>query len=350
MKKIRNAVLMGAVLLIAIIFTAACAKKVDEIEKKQTSENTMDYNYLVLVNKEIKLPSDYEKNVELATAKDVHGDDIKVEKNALEAFKQLQKSLLEEDGIDIELDSVYRSVQDQQDLWDEWANDPEKGIDYVLKFMAVPGYSEHHTGLAIDVCLVKDGKIIDDNDEMIAEKEIFAKVHEKLSDYGFILRYPEGREADTGYTYEPWHFRYVGDPSLAWVITNENLTLEEYIATLDDVKGIPSAARYKIVEALKKELKEAYKDKYTEVKFDVTKIYGDDEAKDLVDNYSSEDILFEVEYQIKPSEGVDPNEFMIPNGELDSETGWVKKITRVGTLKYNSKDGSYSLSNFGTGF
>ena len=187
--------------------------------------------------------------------------------------------------------------------------------------MTIQGYREHHTGLAIDVCLVKDGKIIDDNDEMIAEKEIFAKVHEKLADYGFILRYPEGREKDTGYTYEPWHFRYVGDPSLAWVIENENLTLEQYIANLDDVKGIPSAARYKIVEALKKQLKETYKDKYTEVKFDVTKIYDDDEAKDLVDNYSSEDILFEVEYQINTSEGVDPNEYMIHNGVLYTERG-----------------------------
>ena len=57
--------------------------------------------------------------------------------------------------------------------------------------MAKPGYSEHHTGLALDICLVVNGTVIDDNDEMIAQREIFAKIHEKLADYGFILRYLE---------------------------------------------------------------------------------------------------------------------------------------------------------------
>ena len=59
--------------------------------------------------------------------------------------------------------------------------------------------------------LIKDGKAIYENDDMLKETEIFAKVHEKLSDYGFILRYPEGKDDITGYGYEPWHFRYVGN-------------------------------------------------------------------------------------------------------------------------------------------
>ena len=126
-------------------------------------------DYLVLVNKKNKLPDDWEEKVELETVKNIWDEDIKVEKEALSQFKKLRSALLKE-GVDIELESVYRSVKTQQELWDEWSNDPEKGIEYVKKFVAVPGYSEHHTGLAIDVCIKKDGKIINDNDEMIAER------------------------------------------------------------------------------------------------------------------------------------------------------------------------------------
>ena len=59
------------------------------------------------------------------------------------------------------------------------------------------------------------GKEISDNDEMIAEREIFSKIHSKLAKYGFILRYLDGKDAITGYSYEPWHFRYINDPEVA---------------------------------------------------------------------------------------------------------------------------------------
>ena len=95
--------------------------------------------------------------------------------------------------------------------------------------MAVPGYSEHHTGLAIDIKLVVGDKVIYDNDEMIAQREIFAKIHAKLAKYGFILRYLEGKDDITGYSYEPWHLRYIDSPEIAKKITDEGLTLEEYL-------------------------------------------------------------------------------------------------------------------------
>jgi LAS superfamily LD-carboxypeptidase LdcB len=98
----------------------------------------------------------------------------------------------------------------------------------VKQYVAVPGYSEHHTGLAVDICLVVDGKIIDDHDEMIAQKEIFAQIHPLLAEYGFILRYPQGRENITGYSYEPWHFRYVGIET-AKKISGAGLVMEEYM-------------------------------------------------------------------------------------------------------------------------
>ena len=136
---------------------------------------------------------------------------------------------LEEYNAKIELDSTYRSVVAQQELWDDWSKDPEKGPEYVKKFVAVPGYSEHHTGLAIDICLIIDGEIVADNDDMIAQREIFSKVHAELAKYGFILRYLEGKDDITGYAYEPWHLRYINDPEIAKEIMDNNLTLEEYL-------------------------------------------------------------------------------------------------------------------------
>ena len=95
--------------------------------------------------------------------------------------------------------------------------------------MAVPGYSEHHTGLAVDICLIKGDEVIIENDDMLAETEIFAKIHAIMPEYGFILRYPPGKEDITGYSYEPWHLRFVGVPA-AKEITNLGMTLEEYLA------------------------------------------------------------------------------------------------------------------------
>ena len=146
----------------------------------------------------------------------------------MEQFEALRIKLLEE-GVNIELDSTYRSVQRQQEIWDEF--EKEYGIDYCRKYVAIPGYSEHHTGLVVDVCLIKDGVVIDDNDDMIAEREIFAKVHERLADYGFILRYLEGKEDITGYSYEPWHLRYVGI-EIAKEIKEKGITLEEYLGDI----------------------------------------------------------------------------------------------------------------------
>ena len=122
---------------------------------------------------------------------------------------------------------MYRSVKEQQKLWDEWS--VEKGIDYVTNYVAVPGYSEHHTGLAVDICLKIDGELVYENDDMLKEEEIFAKIHEKLADYGFILRYLKGKDDFTGYSYEPWHLRYVGSVKVAKEIAEKGITLEEYL-------------------------------------------------------------------------------------------------------------------------
>ena len=192
-------------------------------------ESDLDYNpYLVLVNKTHELPSGWENVVHIDKVENSLGEELKIERRTSEAFERLRSDLLEQ-GVQIELDSVYRSVDEQQEIWDAWSADPELGEEYCKKYLAVPGYSEHHTGLAVDIFLIKDGEQIRENDDMIADTEDFAKIHELLPKYGFILRYLEGKEDVTGYAYEPWHLRYIDDPELATELTSQGLTLEEYL-------------------------------------------------------------------------------------------------------------------------
>ena len=100
------------------------------------------------------------------------------------------------------------------------------GLDYAEEVVAMPGTSEHHTGLAIDIIINIDGNWIVENDELIKEEEIFKKIHSSLKYFGFILRYPKGKEDITGYPYEPWHIRYVG---IDVAKNMGDITLEEYL-------------------------------------------------------------------------------------------------------------------------
>lgn len=339
--------LLITVILFVVVFTTACGKKEEkeEVPKKET-------DYLVLVNKYSKLPDEWEPNVELVNTKNAWNEDIQVEKKAYENYKKLKKAL-EKEGITIELDSVYRSVKEQQELWDNWTK--EKGIDYVKKYVAVPGYSEHHTGLAIDICIKKDGQLIAENEDMIAEREIFSKIHKKLADYGFILRYLEGKDDITGYAYEPWHLRYVGNTEIAKEIMDNNLTFEEYLGSVTSLENNTSAAKYQIEVALQNLFKEVYGDQISNARFNVKKVYSTKEVEESAilqkSKIGKNDVAFEVEYELMPSEGVDPNTLTIPNGKYDAESGWVKDISRVGILRLNdSGEPKYKISNFGTGF
>ena len=183
---------------------------------------------LVLVNKEHALPDNWENKVEIITVQNSLGEELRIERNTYQQYVKLREALPKQ-GVQIELDSVYRSVAEQQEIWDAWSADPELGPEYCKKYLAVPGYSEHHTGFAVDIFIMKDGKEIRDNDEMIADTEDFKKVHALMPEYGFILRYPLGKEDITGYSYEPWHMRYVGNVRIAKKITEDGLTLEEYL-------------------------------------------------------------------------------------------------------------------------
>ena len=186
----------------------------------------MSMDYLILVNNTHKIPADYIHGLDLITMHGYDNEVYSVEKNTAAQFCELQKASAQK-GIEILLTSAYRSVERQQEIKDEMLE--EYGEDYVRQFVAVPGYSEHHTGLALDFV----AKI--DNQWLIWKKEIFEHVKELqpiydlLPQYGFILRYIAGKEEITGYPAEPWHIRYVGDPAIASEIMERGITLEEYL-------------------------------------------------------------------------------------------------------------------------
>ncbi len=184
-------------------------------------------DYLVLVNKENKLPDNWEEIAEFVEIKNSFGKFIKIEKETLEKFNELRSNLLKE-WIDIELDSAYRSFSIQNEFFEKFKE--EYWDEYASNYAAPAGYSEHHTWLALDICIKKEnGEIISENHEMIVELWVFDKVHKKMTEYGFILRYPDGKDNITWYSYEPWHLRYIWDVDIAKEIMENWLTLEEYL-------------------------------------------------------------------------------------------------------------------------
>jgi len=209
-----------------------CKKQSPDTSEETTEEGTANpeiadsIDYMALVNKTHPLPDGWEDKLETAHMTNSVGDDVEVEKKAYDAYLKL-KAALEEEGIHVDLDSARRSVAAQQKIMDDFTE--KYGAEYAAKTVAKPGYSEHHTGLALDLYLIIDGKDIVENEDMIQYPEIWAKIHEKLADYGFILRYLEDKEYITGYGYEPWHIRYIDNAEKAAEITGKGLTLEEYL-------------------------------------------------------------------------------------------------------------------------
>lgn len=174
--------------------------------------------YLVLVNKEFKLPSNYiPANLELIS-NEYANENKYLRTEARIAFEKLSHDA-KELGYRIVAVSTYRDYEYQDKIYNIYVE--EKGKSYADNCSARPGHSEHQTGLAVDV----EGSNYD-YDEFENSKE-FIWMKENAYKYGFILRYPQGKETITGFKYEPWHYRYVGIDT-AKTIYDENLTLEEY--------------------------------------------------------------------------------------------------------------------------
>lgn len=188
----------------------------------------MDLDVTVLVNKKNMLDSSYVP-LKMYVVDENEGNfhqfkDASLKPMLRSDIKEYVDKLIndaQELGLPIIVDSGYRSYNYQQVVLDALIK--EKG-DEAFKLVALPGASEHQTGLAIDFAYYENGIYNDDVKENDKEA-IWLK--NNAWKYGFILRYPKGKENVTGYNFEPWHFRFVG-LKLAKYLFKNDLTLEEY--------------------------------------------------------------------------------------------------------------------------
>ncbi len=160
-------------------------------------------NDILIVNKTYSLPETY-------------GNGLTAETEA--AFATMRQASLQE-GIDLTIVSGFRSYATQNWLYHNYAS--QDGYAKADRYSARPGYSEHQSGLAMDINWV---------DTDFATTAAGQWLHHHAWEYGFILRYPEGSEDIAGFIYEPWHFRYVGKDLAEQLYNNGSwITLEEYL-------------------------------------------------------------------------------------------------------------------------
>jgi len=192
---------------------------------KVSNPNALD----VVINKSRSLPEDYAPEdlvtVEVPTC--LPNPEIRqLRKEASEALFDMFEAA-KKDDIYLVARSGYRSYLTQVSLYDGYVNN--YGQEYADKYSALPGQSEHQTGLAMDITAESVGLQLEDSFGDTSEGQwVNAHAHE----YGFIIRYPEGMESITGYLYEPWHLRYLG-VELASLVWESGLTLEEYFEMLE---------------------------------------------------------------------------------------------------------------------
>ena len=205
---------------------------------------------LLLVNS--TYPYDFDANentIDLVNIRDSQSFYYQVEKTSYEVAGRILPSLdqmisacdaamgTSETGIT----SAYRSFEYQQNVWDTTAE--TSGEEYAKAYVATPGYSEHHTGLAVDIGIFYS----DGSQGSFSESQNAVWMDDHSSEYGFIRRYAEDKVDITGISNEKWHFRYVGIPHAVYM-KQHNLCLEEYLdylrthATADNPLAISTSS------------------------------------------------------------------------------------------------------------
>lgn len=193
--------------------------------KKQLLKEDAEKGLLVIVNKENPLTMDYKPD-DLKEIKYFAPDRTKASRymsaEAAEAFHQMVDKAVEA-GVEIKMTTAYRSYHFQKVLYDNYvAREGQAAAD---TFSAKPGQSEHQTGLAVDISSPSVGyQLSNDYGEKVEGKWLAENSYQ----FGFILRFPKGKEHITGFQYEPWHLRYVGITA-ANEIHEQGLSLEEYL-------------------------------------------------------------------------------------------------------------------------
>lgn len=179
-----------------------------------------DFN-LIVVNKDNELPKKFENNLV-----DFRG--VQIDKRIEESLSRMMNDASNE-SVNLWISSAFRSVKEQAEILDDEVseylkkgNSRRESEKLAKEFVAEPGKSEHHTGLAIDFNGVSNDFVNTNEYKWLCEN---------AQNYGFILRYPEDKKDITGINFEPWHFRFVG-VNAAKNMHGKNICLEEYIESI----------------------------------------------------------------------------------------------------------------------
>lgn len=199
-----------------------------ELPEEEDGEVSAEDWSLLLVNNRHPIPEDYEFTLGV-----IRGS-LQCDERIIPPFLNMLQAA-KKDGVTLEVCSPYRTLDRQEYLFDrKIVRYMKRGMSYMdaykqsARVVNVPGTSEHQIGLALDI-YTDSYKTLD---EGFGETEAGIWLREHCGEYGFILRYPKGKEYITGIEYEPWHFRYVGKTA-AMEIMERGLTLEEFVEELD---------------------------------------------------------------------------------------------------------------------
>lgn len=204
----------------------------ERIDQLPEDAHTDDWN-LILVNNWMALPENFD--VELA---EVDNEQL-IDERIVDAWNDW-KQAAEEAGHNLFFASGYRSVERQTNNYNnriqsyiQEGYSEEEAIELTEEYIAIPNHSEHHTGLALDIVdqnwIAAGHGLVPEYDTQESQQWLV----ETMQDYGFVLRYPEGKEELTDINYESWHFRYVGAENAAFMVEYD-LVLEEYYELLEE--------------------------------------------------------------------------------------------------------------------
>lgn len=194
--------------------------EVESNNNNNTLDNKMSKSNILIVNKENSLDEEY-MPYDLVIPNIKADKEVKVRKEVASKLEELFADA-KKDGINLVAISGFRTYDYQDYLYKNSVQ--TNGKNHATQYVAKAGYSEHQTGLALDV-LCKEYMTLDEGFE---KTDAFKWLQSNMSKYGFILRYLKDKEDVTGYSYEPWHIRYVG-VDIATEIYSKGITLEEYV-------------------------------------------------------------------------------------------------------------------------
>lgn len=215
MRKLEKLLFIGFVLL------CVCGFALSQRKEFATEQNGWN---LILVNRDYYIPEDYK--VELESFDNGEAVDSRIYPALQEMFKDAK-----DDGVHMFVREGYRTHGEQQELWDDKVEEYQEQVlvEFLAKWkakkwVAIPGTSEHQLGLAVD---------INADISKSSSQEVYSWLAQNAYQYGFIQRYPADKTEITGISYEPWHYRYVGE-DVAREMFQEGICLEEYVDKTHD--------------------------------------------------------------------------------------------------------------------